>query len=162
MPGASVMMPAGGIPDDGDGHLFFAVSVQQIAQRFDFAFHLFSRIRELRHRAPVPEPPDSVEQQKPDCKNRDGPGERVAAHRTGCRRLGSTIKGALGTAPSARMVRDSSSTVAPRNFTTYDSSFAVVFMAARRASCFSWATVVLSSTCTGTCSQADVTITRTA
>jgi len=44
MAGAGVVMPAGRIPDDRDGHLFFAVRVQQIAQRFDFAFHLFSRI----------------------------------------------------------------------------------------------------------------------
>src|SRR5206468_8490098 len=55
--------------------LFFAVSVQQIAERFDFAFHLFSRIDELRHRPPEPEPSDDGEQR--DNGKHGGPDDSV-------------------------------------------------------------------------------------
>src|SRR6266487_3285208 len=183
---ARVVVPAGRVPDDCGRHLVLAVGVQQLANRFHFALHLFTGGGQVRQGVPVALPPPDheyrrdaadggpeeaadereqhrVEQQKPDGEDRDGPREGGSAHRTGWRRAGSTTKGAFGTAPTARSVSDSSSTAAPRNFTMYSCSpSGARFNAARNASRLSCATVVVSSTCTDTCSHAGVTMTRTA
>src|SRR2546425_11836655 len=59
---------------------------------------------------------ERVERQEPDRERGEGAAGRL--HRTGRRRAGSTMNGALGTAPSALSVLDSSVTAAPRNLTT--------------------------------------------
>src|SRR2546427_6090531 len=95
---------------------------------------------------------ERVERQEPDGERGESAAGRL--HRTGRRRAGSTMNGALGTAPSAPSVADSSVTCAPRNLTTYSSSrTADRFKALARAWRFSSATVVPSSTGISTWSQ---------
>src|SRR5215469_11782020 len=60
-----------------------------------------------------------VEEQESDRRKRRDPAPpRRTGHRTGWRRAGRTMNGAFAPAPSAPIVWDSSSTSAPRYFTT--------------------------------------------
>src|SRR5205809_3207294 len=119
---------------------------QPLAERFPFRPHVAPRLLELGDRATVaapaqpdqhrdqrtadaahhqPRPPEAetriqkqqrVDRQKADREYRERPAER--RHRTGWRRAGRTMRVELAPTPNAASVVDSSSTRAPRNFTT--------------------------------------------
>jgi hypothetical protein len=123
-------------------------ALEQRAQRLDLALHLAARLLELEQDAPVAPPREhdegagapadgggeeqqrpaegdrgereqnGVEQQEPDGRDGEGAAGGGGLHRTGWRRAGKTMNGAFGTAPRAPSVIVSSSTWAPRNFTT--------------------------------------------
>src|SRR6266511_1580609 len=148
MPRPRVVLPRGGMPGDGGGHGEYDASiinvpaVQQLAERLHLPLHLPAVVLELRDDAAVAPPDqDDEEARRDECPGRDNEPRPVHAHarpsqergveqeecdredreglhRTGWRRAGRTMNGAFGTAPRRPSVSDSSSTCAPRNFTT--------------------------------------------